>query len=122
MRTYGNFLSSRRRIALEDERFDFGAGDDVIEVAGPAHQDAGLRFDVGAGSQIAADAIAQHLRLADVQHLALGVLEEIDARLLGRQAHLLGQVARIDRRFVRHVPSTPPLQPEFRWPAAVQQQ
>jgi hypothetical protein len=52
---------------------------DVVHVDGLAHQRAGLRVHLVGFEEVGADARAQVLRLADVDHLALGVLVEIAA-------------------------------------------
>ena len=73
-------------VLLEVERLDLAAGDDHLEVGDPRHE---LR-DRGAAVaaprlEVGAHARPQRLRLADVEHVALLVPEEVDARLRGRK-------------------------------------
>src|SRR5580704_19282885 len=75
---------------LEDRRLLLVGGDDRVEVADGRLQDRDEGADVAAGIlEVAPDARAQALGLADVDDRALLVLEEVDARLRRERVELL---------------------------------
>ncbi|MCU0243960.1 MAG: hypothetical protein MUE80_04290 [Acidobacteria bacterium] len=69
-------------VVLEEGRFLLGARQDVVDVGRLAEDAADL--EVGFGQEVGADPVAQGAGLADVDDLARGALEEVDAGL-GRQ-------------------------------------
>ena len=78
----------RRPVALDErllemERLRLAAGDDHLEVGDPAGE-VGDAAAALSGLEVGAYAGPQRLGLADVEHLALGVTEEVDARLGGQ--------------------------------------
>src|SRR5581483_10750434 len=75
-------------VLLEVERLDLGAGDDHLDVGDARWELADLDAPVGRLLEVGADARAQRLRLAHVQHLAARVAEQVDARL-GRERRQL---------------------------------
>ena len=80
----------RRPVALDEvllqmERLDLGVGHDHLEVGDPLGQAA----DPGAGLKIAAHARPKRLRLADVEHLAAVVVEQVDARFRRQRLQLV---------------------------------
>jgi hypothetical protein len=82
-------LSSRSRtlldeVLLEMECLDLGVGHDHLEVGDPLGQLSDRRPRVRARLEVAPHARPKRLRLADVEHVAARVAEEIDARL-GRE-------------------------------------
>ena len=69
-------------VLLEVERLDLAAGDDHLEVGDPRHEPRDRGAVVAAALlEVGAHARPQRLRLADVEHVAALVPEEIDARL-----------------------------------------
>ena len=71
-------------VIFERERFMLVGDGDVVHVDSFAHQRAGLGVGLRGLEKVGAHAGAQVLRLADVDHLALGVLVEIAAGQVGR--------------------------------------
>ena len=72
-------------VVLERQRFFFVVDQDVVDVAGFGDQRAGLDVGQPVVGEVAADAVAQVLGLADVDDPAAGVLVEIHA---GREGKL----------------------------------
>ena len=68
-------------VVLEGERLHLGVGDHEVEVRDlrDTHV-AALRVDGAAGLEIRPHAVAEHTGLADVEDLALGVLEQCTRR------------------------------------------
>ena len=69
------------QVVFERERLDDRVGDDDLEAGGFIEQ----RVDARARAmraEIAADAVAEHARLADVERVAAVVVIEVDAWLL----------------------------------------
>ena len=80
-------------VLLEVERLDLGAGDDHLEVVDSGDESRDRLAGVAAsGLEVRAHAWAQRLRLADVEHAALGVAKEVDARLRGQAFQLVADV------------------------------
>ena len=75
--------------ALEDERLELAAAEDVVEVPDVFHHAADLRRVVVLRAEVLADPVLQDLRLADVDDFALPVLHDVDAGDQG-QPHRLG--------------------------------
>ena len=75
------------QVVLERERLDHRVGDDDLEALRFVEQGVDARAHA-LRAEVAADAIAQHARLADVQRLARLVRVEVDARLLGKTGYL----------------------------------
>ena len=71
-------------VLLEVQGLDLVAGDDHLDVRNPVGQLLDRRAGVRVGLEVRPDARAERLRLAHVEDLALGVLEDVDARL-GRE-------------------------------------
>ena len=80
-------------VVLEDQRFLVVAGDQGLEVGDALHEEAHLAALVAA-AEVGAHAGAQALRLADVDDLAVLVLQQIDARPRLHRVELLGQPRR----------------------------
>ena len=80
------------QVGFERQRLGLVADQDVFQINGLAHQRA--RFGVGLRrlQQVRANARAQVLGLAHVDHRALGVLVEVDAGLRGQSADFLVKV------------------------------
>ncbi len=83
----------RRPVALDEvlldvERLDLGARDDHLDVLDQADEPAHLRAPVAASLEVRAHTRAQRLRLSDVQHAAVLVAEQVDARLRWQRAQL----------------------------------
>ncbi len=89
-------------VVLQEGGFLLGARQDEVDV-GRLPEDA-PDLDVGIGQEVGADAVAEGAGLADVDDLARGALEEVDAGL-GRQA---GR-PRLEPFDVRHGPRLPAL-------------
>ena len=66
-------------VALQDQRLLLGLRDYELEVLHPAHHVADLGHEVGGAPEVRADAVAQASRLADVQHAAVAVVEQVHA-------------------------------------------
>src|SRR5208283_507043 len=66
-------------VVFEDQRFFLACGDDGVEVAHAAHQETHLVAAVAALAEVGAHARAERFRLADVEHFAGAVEQEIDA-------------------------------------------
>ena len=79
-------------IVFQSQRLVLVGDEDVIEVHGLAHERAGLGVGLAGGEQVAADARTKIPRLADVDHLTLGVLVEVNAGLGGKRADFLVEV------------------------------
>ena len=73
-------------VVFEREGFVLVGDGDVVHVDGLAHQRAGLGVGLRRFEEVGANARPQVLRLADVDHLALGVLVEIAAGERGEGA------------------------------------
>ncbi len=73
-------------VRFEHERLDLGVGDDEFEVAYAADEFARLRVVAAPRLEIGAHAVAEVLRLADVDDLPRLVLVQIDA---GRRGQIL---------------------------------
>ena len=76
------------QVAFEQQRLDVVGGGHHLEAAGQRHhalQPCAQRRGLGIGRQ----ALLQRFRLADVEHLALGVEHAIDARAVGQGRDLL---------------------------------
>ena len=80
------------QLVFEDQRLQLGVGDDPLQVGDLGHQAAGLGIAIGL--EVRPDAILQHHRLADVNHLAVGRAVEVDPRPLRQGVELLGQIRR----------------------------
>ncbi len=76
-------------VLLEMERLDLAAGDDHLDVRDPLGQAADLRAPVGRLLEVRAHARPQRLRLADVKDAAVGVAEQVDARLRRERLQLV---------------------------------
>ena len=76
------------QVGLEGQGFGFTVGDDEFDLAHlPHHQgDAGAVGVAAAALEVAAHAIAQHLRLADVEDPVVAIAQQIATRL---SRHLL---------------------------------
>jgi hypothetical protein len=72
-------------VLLEVERLDLGVGDDHLEIGDPR----GQASDPRAGLKVAAHTRPKRLRLADIEHLAPLVAEEVDARFRRQRLQLL---------------------------------
>ena len=66
-------------VVLEGERLHLGVGDHEVEVRDLRHHVAALGVDGAAGLEIRPHAVAEHTGLADVEDVALGVLEHVHA-------------------------------------------
>ncbi len=66
-------------VVLERQRFLVVVDDDVVDVDRFAHERAGLGVGQGFVGEIITDARTQILGLADINHLAFGVLVEVHA-------------------------------------------
>jgi hypothetical protein len=86
----GLVLADERR--LEQQRFDLAVGEDEVEVGGLDHQLAQPRVLEVAG-QVVADPVAEALGLADVEHGALRVLEQVNPWRRGQIQRLFAQMA-----------------------------
>ena len=76
-------------VLLEVERLDLGRGHDHLEVGDPPDEIRDRGTGVAApGLEVRAHARPQRLRLAHVEHVALLVAEQIDARLRGQALQL----------------------------------
>ena len=87
----------RRAVALDQvllqvQRLDLGVRDDHLDVGDPLRQPLDRRARVRRGLEVRAHARPQRLRLADVEHLAALVAEEVDAGLRRKPFQLLFQV------------------------------
>ena len=84
----------RRAVALDQvllqvQRLDLGVRDDHLDVGDPLGQALDRRARVRRGLEVRAHARPQRLGLADVEHLAALVAEEVDARLRREPFQLL---------------------------------
>src|SRR5206468_5399971 len=80
------------QVLLEMQRLDLGVGDDHLDVGDAVRQLRDRRARVGARLEVAANAWAELLRLADVQDLPALVSEEVDTRLRGKRLELVFEV------------------------------
>ncbi len=71
-------------VVFEQQRFGVGVGDRHLDVRDLLDEREGLRLHL-AGAEVAADAIFQAARLADVQQLAFAAVHAIDARSPGER-------------------------------------
>src|SRR5581483_2049113 len=76
-------------VLLEVERLDLGARDDHLERGDAPRQLLDLGAGIRRGLEVRADARPERLRLADVEHLAALVAEEVDAGLRRQRLQLL---------------------------------
>ena len=74
-------------MVLERQRLHDRVGDDDLEPLGLVQQGVDPRARA-VGAEIAADAVAQHARLAHVQRVARVVEVQVDAGLLGKAGDL----------------------------------
>ena len=93
----------RRPVALDEvllqvQGLDLGAGDDHLHVGHARGELADRRARLAARLEVAAHARPQRLGLADVEHVAALVAEEVDARLRGDALELLGDAVGHGRR------------------------
>ena len=79
-------------IVLKREGFVLVGDGDVFNVNGFAHERAGLGVRLRGREEVAANAGAQVLGLADVDDDAFGVLVEIAARTSGQRANFLVEI------------------------------
>ncbi len=79
------------QVVLEGERLHLAVGDDEIEVGDLLDHPGLVELGRPRGLEVRADAIAQHAGLADVEDLAPGVLEQIDAGPGRQLLELLGE-------------------------------
>ena len=84
---------------LRQQRLGLGADDDELDVLDRADhlRVAGAGWHLGLG-EVRGDALADRLRLADVDHATLAVAEQVHARLVGQRAALLEGDARSSER------------------------
>ena len=68
------------QVVLERERLHLAVGDDELEVRDLPDQARLVLLGRARRLEVGAHPVAQHAGLADVQHLARGVLEQVDAR------------------------------------------
>ena len=80
------------QVLLQVQRLDLGVGDDHLDVGDALRQPLDRRARVRRGLEVRAHARPQRLRLADVEHLAALVAEEVDAGLRREPFQLLFQV------------------------------
>ena len=77
---------------LQQQRFFLVRRDDGFDVGDdPLQQRDEVAAVAGGGLEVLADAVAQHRRLADVDHLPARVLHDVDARLDRQAVQDLGQ-------------------------------
>ncbi len=76
---------------LGEQRLGLGGDDEALDVLDAAHHLGMARaaWHIGFG-EVRGDALADRLGLADVEHAALAVAEQVDAGLVGKAAALLG--------------------------------
>src|SRR5690606_20682969 len=79
-------------VGFQDEGLDLGAGDDVVDVRDVGRHHADFGRQAGGRLEVAAHAVSQGNRLADVDHLAGGVLHEVDAWPVRQEPQLLPQL------------------------------
>ena len=79
-------------VGFEGQRFALVADQDVFEIDGLAHQRAGFGVGLRGFQQVRANARAQVLGLAHVDHRTFGVLVEVNAGLGGQGADFLVEV------------------------------
>ena len=80
------------QLVFEDQRLQLGVGDDPLQVGDLGHQAPGAGFAIGL--EVRPDAVAQHDRLADVDHLAVDGAVDVDAGPLRQGVELLRQLGR----------------------------
>ena len=80
------------QVRLEDQGLELVGRDDVVEVGDVVDQRVGLRVARAGGLEVGADAGPDGRRLADVDHLPLGVLVEVDARPVREALELLREI------------------------------
>ena len=78
------------QLVFQDQRFQLGVGDDPFQVSDLAHE--APRLGVAIGLEIRPNAVAQHHRLADVDHGAVGRTVNVDPRPLGQGIQFLGEL------------------------------
>ena len=72
------------QVALQDESFHFGVGDDEFEIADLPLQDLRLLVPGAAGLEVGTHPVPEALALADVEDALLGIPEQVDAALVGK--------------------------------------
>ncbi len=77
---------------LQDKRLLGAGGDDVLDVGDLLHQAARLWLQAVRRAEVGAHAVPEGGRLAHVDHVALSVTEDIDARARRQGARLLQQL------------------------------
>jgi hypothetical protein len=77
------------QVGLEHQGLELVVGDDVVEVGDLAHERVGLGVVRARLLEVRADPAPQRGRLADVDHLRLGVAVEVDARPVGKPLQLV---------------------------------
>jgi hypothetical protein len=80
------------QVVFERQRLALVVHRDVFHIDGLAHQRSGLRVGLAGLQKIRPHPRAQILRLADVDHLAFGVLVEVAAWQGGDSADFLKQI------------------------------
>ena len=80
------------QVVLEEERLLLVGDEQGVEVGDPLAQEGQVEAAVVGGGEVAADAGAQALGLADVEDCAAVVLEEVDAGVVGEACELLGEI------------------------------
>ena len=80
------------QIVFERQRLHFVGHADVVHIHSFAHQCAGLGIGLAGCEQVAPHPRAQIARLADIDHLALGVLVQIHAGLSGEGPNFLVKI------------------------------
>ncbi len=81
-------------VLLEMKRLDLAAGDDHLDIGHARRQELDRGPAVGRLLEVRANAGAERLRLAHVQHLARVVAEQVDARLRRERLELILDAAR----------------------------
>ena len=79
------------QVVLEGERLHLAVGDHEVEVGDLLDHSGLVELGRPRGLEVGADAVAQHAGLADVDDLALGVLEQVDAGPGRQLLELLGE-------------------------------
>ena len=86
-------------VGLEVQRLGRGFGQQVLDFGDLSDHLAFVRLERGGLQEVRAHAAAQRLGLADIQQRALGVIELVDAGLVGQRRELLSdRQARLEHR------------------------
>ncbi len=104
------------QFVFEDQRLARRVGADHLEIGDPAHEFARLARHRAGRAEVRADAIAQRLRLADVDHLPFGILHQIDAGRGGKRRQAIGELMPLagpPRRGGREASPPPSVMPGF---------